>query len=149
MFYNNREMSIYTCVHEFYHNAIYITCFWFGLMLNIPVNNFSVMLGRTHRFLGLHVLNLIGGHQHFVNLSCKLTTNTLRVTLQASSVCFYSLIYRKFLHRPNQELSLTCHAQFFSFFCIIATFWTRIGCPFCILEAFPFYMIITETHLTA
>ena len=22
---------------------------WFGLMLNIPVNNFSVMLGQSHR----------------------------------------------------------------------------------------------------
>ena len=27
--------------------------FWFGLMLNIPLNNFSVMLGRSHRFLGI------------------------------------------------------------------------------------------------
>ena len=26
---------------------------WFGLMLNVPVNNFSVMLGRSHRFLGI------------------------------------------------------------------------------------------------
>ena len=25
--------------------------FWFALMLNVPVNNFSVMLGRSHRFL--------------------------------------------------------------------------------------------------
>ena len=27
--------------------------FWFGLMLNVQVNNFSVMLGRSHRFLGI------------------------------------------------------------------------------------------------
>ena len=27
--------------------------FWFGLMLNVPVNNFSVMSGRSHRFLGI------------------------------------------------------------------------------------------------
>ena len=27
--------------------------FWFGLMLNIPGNNFSVMLGRSHCFLGI------------------------------------------------------------------------------------------------
>ena len=27
--------------------------FWFGLMLNVPVNNFSVMLGLSHRFLGI------------------------------------------------------------------------------------------------
>ena len=27
--------------------------FWVGLMLNVPVNNFSVMLGRSHRFLGI------------------------------------------------------------------------------------------------
>ena len=27
--------------------------FWFGLMLNVLVNNFSVMLGRSHRFLGI------------------------------------------------------------------------------------------------
>ena len=26
---------------------------WFGLMLNVPVNNFSVMLGRSHCFLGI------------------------------------------------------------------------------------------------
>ena len=25
--------------------------FFFGLMLNVPENNFSVMLGRSHRFL--------------------------------------------------------------------------------------------------
>ena len=25
----------------------------FGLMLNVPVNNFSAMLGRSHRFLGI------------------------------------------------------------------------------------------------
>ena len=28
--------------------------FWFGLMLNVPVNNFSVMLGRSHRFLDIN-----------------------------------------------------------------------------------------------
>ena len=27
--------------------------FWFGLMLNVPVNNFSVMLGQSHHFLGI------------------------------------------------------------------------------------------------
>ena len=27
--------------------------FLFGLMLNVPVNNISVMLGRSHRFLGI------------------------------------------------------------------------------------------------
>ena len=26
---------------------------WFGLVLNFPVNNFSVMLGRSHCFLGI------------------------------------------------------------------------------------------------
>ena len=26
---------------------------WFGLMLNIPVNNFSDMLGRSHCFVGI------------------------------------------------------------------------------------------------
>ena len=34
-----------------------ITCnvmliIWFGLMLYVTVNNFSVMFGRSHRFLG-------------------------------------------------------------------------------------------------
>ena len=36
-----------------YDNKIKVKCvrdyFWFGLMLNVPVNNFSVMLGRSHR----------------------------------------------------------------------------------------------------
>ena len=31
----------------------------FGLMLNVPVNNFSVMLGRSHRFLG--ITSTLGG----------------------------------------------------------------------------------------
>ena len=26
---------------------------WLILILNVPVNNFSVMLGRSHRFLGI------------------------------------------------------------------------------------------------
>ena len=29
------------------HCADKAKCFWFGLMLNVPVNNFSVMLGRS------------------------------------------------------------------------------------------------------
>ena len=33
--------------------------FWFGLMLNVPVNNFSGMLGRSHRFLG--IASTLGG----------------------------------------------------------------------------------------
>ena len=35
--------------------------FWFGLMLNIPVNNFSVMLGWSHRFLGITSTFSLGG----------------------------------------------------------------------------------------
>ena len=27
--------------------------FWFGLSLYVPVNNFSVMSGQSHRFLGI------------------------------------------------------------------------------------------------
>ena len=34
---------------------------WFGMMLNVPVNNFSVMLGRSLRFLVLPVLGGGGG----------------------------------------------------------------------------------------
>ena len=33
--------------------------FWFGLMLNILVNNFSVMLGQSHRFQGI-TINFLG-----------------------------------------------------------------------------------------
>ena len=43
--------------------------FWFGLMLNVPVNNFSVMLGRSHRFLGFFFFFGGGG----VNMSCSRT----------------------------------------------------------------------------
>ena len=32
---------------------------WFGLMLNIPVNNYSVMLGKSHHFLG--ITSIFGG----------------------------------------------------------------------------------------
>ena len=35
-------INIYTRMYEFY-----------SFMLNVPVNNFSVMLGGSHRFLGI------------------------------------------------------------------------------------------------
>ena len=36
-------------------------CVWFGLILNVPINNFSVMLGQCHHFLGVHfVSNQVG-----------------------------------------------------------------------------------------
>ena len=41
--------------------------FGFGLMLNVPVNNFSVMLGRSHCFLG--ITSTFWG----VNMSCLRT----------------------------------------------------------------------------
>ena len=41
--------------------------FWFGLVLNIPVNNFCVMLGQGHRFLGF--TSTFWG----VNMSCSRT----------------------------------------------------------------------------
>ena len=42
---------------------------WFGSMLNVPVNSFSVMLGRRHRFLGITSTIWEGG----VNMSCSRT----------------------------------------------------------------------------
>ena len=44
-------------VLHFYPKSIHI---WFGLMLNVPVNNFSVMLGWGHHFLGI-ASTLVGG----------------------------------------------------------------------------------------
>ena len=41
--------------------------FWFGLVFNVPVNNFSVMLGRSHRFLS------ITSTFWRVNMSCSRT----------------------------------------------------------------------------
>ena len=38
--------------------------YWFGLKLNVPVNNFSVMLGRSHRFLG--ITSTFGGKYAFL-----------------------------------------------------------------------------------
>ena len=32
---------------------VFMQMVWFGLTLNVPVNNFSVMFGRSHRFLGI------------------------------------------------------------------------------------------------
>ena len=58
---------------------------WFGLML--PVNNFSVMLGRSHRFLGI-TSNLGGGGGL---MSCKRTQNGDPSGLHAflSSACVF------------------------------------------------------------
>ena len=45
---------------------------WFGLMLDVPVNNFSVKLGRSHRFLGItSTFFFLGGGG--VNMSCSRT----------------------------------------------------------------------------
>ena len=41
--------------------------FLFGLRLYIPVNNFSVMLGRSHRFLGISITSTFWD----VNVSCS------------------------------------------------------------------------------
>ena len=46
--------------------------FGFGLMLNVPVNNFSVMLGRSHHFLGSTFFFFWGGGGG-VNMSCSRT----------------------------------------------------------------------------
>ena len=43
--------------------------FSFGLMLKVPVNNCSVMLGRSHRFMG--ITSTFGGGG--VNMSCSRT----------------------------------------------------------------------------
>ena len=42
-------------------------CIWFGYLFNVPVNNFSVILGWSHRFLGIY--------QYFgnLNVSCSRT----------------------------------------------------------------------------
>ena len=46
---------------------------WFGLMLNVPGNNFSVMLGWSHRFLGITSTFSLGGGGGGVNMSCSRT----------------------------------------------------------------------------
>ena len=47
-------MKIRGCdVNSFNGQFFLLLCFWFGLMLNVPVDNFSVMLGRSNRFLGI------------------------------------------------------------------------------------------------
>ena len=50
--------------------SIHVYCskeFFFGLMLNVPVHKFSVMLGQSHRFLGI-TSTFLG-----VNMSCSRT----------------------------------------------------------------------------
>ena len=51
---------------EITHNILLVISFRF--LLNVPVNNFSVKLGRSHRFLGIY-------YQYFweVNVSCSRT----------------------------------------------------------------------------
>ena len=63
-------------------NYLTILSFWFWglvgwLILNVPVNNFSVMLGRSHRFLG--ITSTFWG----VNVPCSRTQHGLtRVRLE-------------------------------------------------------------------
>ena len=42
-------------------------------MLNVPVNNCSVMLGQSHRFLGITSTFFWGGGGGRVNMSCSRT----------------------------------------------------------------------------
>ena len=54
------------CLHNEKRKRLYWSIFqgggvWFSLMLNVPVNNFSVTLGRSHRFLGITVPVLFWG----------------------------------------------------------------------------------------
>ena len=44
--------------------------YWLGLRLYVQVNNFSVMSGRSHRFLGI-TSTLWGGGGGGVNVSCS------------------------------------------------------------------------------
>ena len=38
---------------SFRTNTMFVACWLVDLILNVPVNNFSLMLGRSHRFLGI------------------------------------------------------------------------------------------------
>ena len=51
---------------------------WFGLMLNIPVNNFSVMLGRSHRFLG--ITSTFGGKYVLLKDTTRIDPSGARTT---------------------------------------------------------------------
>ena len=48
-------------MREIVVQASEIVLFRFGLMLNAPVNIFSVMFGRSHRFLGITSPFFLGG----------------------------------------------------------------------------------------
>ena len=52
-------------------------CFWFGLMLNVLVNKFSVMLGGSHRYLDI---TITFGGKGLMILVCSFTV--LRGLLQ-------------------------------------------------------------------
>ena len=68
---------------------------WFGLMLNVPVNNFSVMLGRSHRFLGItSTFFFAEGHNTEIKmLTCK-------------------IFLRKFIHKVSGIISFDCHCYY-------------------------------------
>ena len=55
------------CTATEYGYRLEISYLGFGLMLNVLVNNFSVMLGRSHRFLGI-TSTFLG-----VSMSCSRT----------------------------------------------------------------------------
>ena len=54
--FRNKNIA-YPCKTKFYCPV----CVWFGLIHNVPINNFSVMLGTCHHFLGVRfVSNQVG-----------------------------------------------------------------------------------------
>ena len=72
-------------------NSLRLFVCLFGLRLYVPVNNFSVMSGRSHRFLGI-TSTFWGGE---VNVSCS--RNSLRERLRTHKVftkdqCFTLII---------------------------------------------------------
>ena len=50
-------------------DIVFLVC----LKLNVPVNNFSVMLGRSPRFLGITSTFFFGGGGGGVDMSCSRT----------------------------------------------------------------------------
>ena len=89
--------------------------FWFGLRLNVPVNNFSVMLGRSHHFLGIISLDTTrrsewGSNPRPLDPESEVLTTRLPRPYQKRDIARKKISYRDLFSLTHQFVVFSFYA---------------------------------------
>ena len=110
--------------------------FFFILRLNVPVNNFSVLSGRSHRFLGFRELMCLAQGHNTVTLE-GIKPRTSRFRVQCSTTrqpCFLFISNRffspPFLFMPPTLKKLEGHIAFGLSVCVCVCGWVGASVNF-------------------